>query len=100
MNKRSRVRFRTDLTVKITCLNSPGPSTKGRLANLSAHGLSVIVDREFPEGAAVKVEWGDTSFMGELVYCHPQGKEFVAGLKVEDPVYDSTVAPQAEKRLS
>jgi len=100
MNKRSRVRFRTDMTVKVTCLNAPGPSIKGRLANLSAHGLSIILSRTLPEGAAVRVEWGETSFMGELVYCNPHGNEFIAGLKVEEPVYDSGRVAQTEKRLS
>jgi hypothetical protein len=97
---RSRVRFKTDITAKVTCLNSPGPSIKGRLANLSAHGLSLILSRELPAGSAVRVEWGNTKFMGEVIYCLPYKDEFLVGLRVEDPVYDSGKASQSERNAT
>ena len=45
----------------------------------------------------VKVEWGESSFMGQLIYCEPKGNEFRAGLKVEDPIYDATIDRKDEK---
>jgi hypothetical protein len=62
---------------------------KARLADLSVHGLSVIVSKELTVGAAAKVQWGDVTFVGELIYCKPQGAEFLVGLKVEEPVYET-----------
>jgi hypothetical protein len=62
---------------------------KGRLANLSAHGLSVIIGEELPHASTVKVEWGDCQVIGELVHCRPHGKEYLAGLNVETPIYDT-----------
>ncbi len=79
----------SDIPVRITCLTPPGKAIKGRLANLSAHGLSVILNRELPPASTIKVEWGTYEFVCELVYCQPHGKEFIAGLNVEDPVYDT-----------
>jgi len=89
MNKRERLRFKTDITVQVTCLDYPGASIKGRLADLSAHGLSLILDRELAAGSAIRVEWGETALVGESVYCQPRGREFLIGLKVNDPVYDA-----------
>jgi len=88
MNRRSRTRFKTDLTVNVTCPDIPG-SAKARLANLSVHGLSLILGRKMHIGSLAKVEWGSVTFMGEVVYCQPHGKEILVGLKVEDPVYET-----------
>jgi hypothetical protein len=89
MNRRSRVRFMSDIPITASCLNYPGAPIKGRLANLSAHGLSIILKSELPIGVIVKVEWGSSEFVGELVHCQPHGSEFLMGLNVETPVYDS-----------
>ncbi len=100
MNRRSRLRFKTDMTVSMTCLDVPGSSWKARLANLSAHGLSLITGSEIPVGTAVKVEWSGTAFAGSVVYCQPHGTEFLVGLQVEDPVYDAMNSSQNEKTLA
>jgi hypothetical protein len=89
MNRRNRTRFRTDLTVKITCPDIPGQTAKARLADLSVHGLSLILKEKLPVGTSIKVEWGNATFMGDLVYCQPHGREFLVGLKVEDSVYET-----------
>ena len=89
MNRRSRTRFKTDLTVNISCPELLLNKNKARLADLSVHGLSLILKDKLPIGVIVKVEWGTATFEGELVYCQPHGREFLAGLKVEDPVYET-----------
>jgi hypothetical protein len=81
------------MIAKVTCLEDPGTSMDGRLANLSAHGLSLIIPGELPAGASVKVQWGNTDFVGQLLYCEPYGNEYRAGLQVDDPIYDSTPSP-------
>jgi hypothetical protein len=89
MNRRNRTRFKTDLTVTVSCLDSRGESCKARLADLSVHGLRLILKEKLPAASWVKVEWGTAIFTGELIYCQPHGSEFLAGLKVEDPVYET-----------
>ncbi len=89
MNRRSRTRFKTDLSVSITCSELPGGTAKARLADLSVHGLSVILKEELSVGSIVKVQWGTVTFMGEPIYCQPHGDEFLVGLKVEDSVYET-----------
>jgi hypothetical protein len=89
MNRRSRTRFRTDLSVNVTCHSIPDRTAKARLADLSVHGLSLILKEELPVGSSVKVEWGSAIFEGELIHCQPHGREFLIGLKVEDSVYET-----------
>ena len=89
MNRRSRTRFRTDLTVNVTCPDLPNSNATARLANLSVHGLSLILNKKLSVGSLAKVEWGTVTFMGEVVYCKPHGKEVLVGLKVDDPVYET-----------
>jgi hypothetical protein len=89
MNRRSRTRFKTDLTANVTCSDLPGNKGKARLANLSVHGLSLILNKKLAVGSLAKVEWGAVTFMGEVVYCKPHGKEVLVGLKVDDPVYET-----------
>ncbi len=89
MNRRSRTRFKTDLTVTVMCSDLPGGSAKARLANLSVHGLSLILDKKLHIGSMVRVEWGNDAFVGEVVYCQVHGKEIMVGLKVEDSVYET-----------
>jgi hypothetical protein len=89
MNRRSRTRFKTDLTVNVTCTDLPESTRKARLADLSVHGLSLILDDKLHVGSLVRVEWGGFAFVGESIYCQPHGQEFLVGLKVEDPVYET-----------
>jgi hypothetical protein len=89
MNRRSRTRFKTDLTVNVACSELFLNESKARLSDLSVHGLSLIIKEKLPVGAMVQVEWGTAKFEGELVYCQPHGHEFLAGLKVDDPVYET-----------
>ena len=89
MNRRSRTRFKTDLSVHVTSPDLPGTILKARLADLSVHGLSLILKEELSVGALVKVQWGSATFMGELIYCQPHDEEFLIGLKVDDPVYET-----------
>ena len=89
MNRRSRARFKTDLTVVVTSIENSGECIKARMADLSVHGLSLILNKKLHVGSSVKVEWGCLTFTGETIYCETYGKEFLAGLKVEDPVYET-----------
>ena len=89
MTGRSRARFKTDLTVNVTCPDLPDSPSKARLADLSAHGLSLILKEGLDVGSSVKVEWGSSSFVGEVIHCQPHGQGYLVGLKVDDSVYDT-----------
>jgi hypothetical protein len=90
MNRRYRARFKTDLTVNVISEDLPSQNAKARLADLSVHGLSLILKDKLPVGSALKVQWGSTEFIGEIIYCRAHGREFLVGLKVEDSVYETS----------
>ena len=71
------------------CSDLPGSSTKARLANLSVHGLSLILNKKLLWALWQKWNGGAYTFVGEVVYCKPHGKEVIVGLKVDDPVYET-----------
>jgi hypothetical protein len=85
------------MIAKVTPTDKPGKLLEGRLANLSAHGISLILPSELPAGTNVNVQWGTVNFRGQIIYCEPHGKEFRAGLQVEEPIYDATLNRKDEK---
>ena len=80
------------MVATITGIDEPGVSAKGRLSNLSAHGLSLIVPGAVPTGITASVEWGQSRINGKIVYCRFHGNEFRVGLAVDGPIYDATLA--------
>jgi hypothetical protein len=95
MEKRRIPRF--DQQVKITQLEHPYCSFMGTLTNFSAYGVGLLLKQDLPIGCLVKLEWGNTILLGELIYCQPSGNEFVAGLEVEDIVYKSAQLRRIEQ---
>jgi hypothetical protein len=89
MNRRDRLRFETDLSVNVTPQGGIGMALKGRLKNLSAHGLGVILSRNLPLNSRARIEWGDTCFDGRVIYCKPRAGEFLTGFRVDGTVYDN-----------
>lgn len=84
-------RFEIDQPVMVKDLDDPGPSLPARLVNFSARGIRLILGQKLIPGTMVKVEWGGTILLGEIVYCMPQGFEFAGGLEIEDAVYETEV---------
>ncbi len=89
MDLRRQLRFKSDMQAKVTNLDGPGVPTTARLLDVSTHGVGLALTCELAPGTAVKVEWGSTVLLGEIVYCEPRNSEFIAGLEVEDAIYDS-----------
>ncbi|MBZ5497322.1 MAG: PilZ domain-containing protein [Acidobacteriia bacterium] len=86
--RRREPRFEIDQPVTVTNLEQPGIPQLGRLANFSAKGTRMILAHELTPGTMVKVEWGGTVLLGEIIYCAPHGSEFAVGLELEDVLYE------------
>ncbi|MGA2262813.1 MAG: PilZ domain-containing protein [Acidobacteriota bacterium] len=94
---RREPRFEIDQPVTVTNLNRAGMPMLGHLVNFSAIGTRLILDQQIPPGTMVKIEWGGTILLGEIIYCFQQGKEFAVGLELEDALYErEMVASMAE----
>jgi hypothetical protein len=87
-DRRHIPRFDIDQPVSVKRLDLPGPFIPGRLVNFSAQGTRMILEAKVPPGALVRVEWGGTVLLGEVIYCNAEGNEFAAGLELEDAIYD------------
>jgi hypothetical protein len=70
-------------------LDRSGVAIKGRLKDLSAHGLAVITSEELAAGSMLRVEWGSNVFDGRSIYCEQHGREFHTGIGVDGRVYDA-----------
>jgi hypothetical protein len=51
--------------------------------------MRLLLDRAIPQGAVLKVEWGDTLVLGEVCQCGPAGEQFLVGLKLEHSLLDT-----------
>ncbi len=95
--RRREPRFDILQPVTVTNLDRAGMPLLGHLVNFSATGTRLILDQEIRPGAMVKIEWGGTILLGEIIYCFQQGKEFAVGLELEDALYErEMVASMAE----
>jgi hypothetical protein len=87
--RRREPRFELDQPVTVSNLEHMGASLTGRLANFSAYGVRLIMDKKLSPGTMVKVEWGNTMLLGEIIYCNAEGAEFAVGLELEDALYET-----------
>jgi hypothetical protein len=86
--RRREPRFQIDQPVTVKDLEKPQILLSGRLVNFSAQGSCIMLDRALRPGTMVRVEWGGTVLLGEIVYCWPSGPEYAAGLRLEDALYE------------
>ncbi len=87
--RRHEPRFESNQPVTVTNLEQPGMPLLGRLVNFSANGTRMLLTSEVQPGTMVKVEWGGTILLGEIIYCTPLGTEFAVGLELEDALYET-----------
>ena len=76
-------RFQCDSPVQVSILGKTEATFAGYLSNFSAGGLRLLVERPVPEGAAVKVEFGETLLLGEVRYCRREEGGYAVGLELE-----------------
>ncbi len=83
MERRSEPRYPADEPAKVTILGSEPCVISGRVVNLSGKGMRLMLEREAPVGAPVRVDVDGTILLGEVCYCARQGNSFCAGLELE-----------------
>jgi hypothetical protein len=87
--RRREPRFENDQPVTVTNLGHPGETISGRLVNFSAIGTRMLLTCAVQPGSMVKVEWGGTLLLAEIIYCTPEGSEYAVGLELEDVLYET-----------
>jgi hypothetical protein len=89
MESRREPRFAINQTVHITNLGVPGDPISGKIVNISARGIRLLLDNEIAIGTIIKVEWATTLLLGQIIYCIPEGKQYSVGMELEEAVYDT-----------
>lgn len=70
MEQRREDRLPLEKTVNVTVLGEPETRLTATVKNVSARGLGLISSESIPSGAALKIEVGDSIFLGETTYCN------------------------------
>jgi len=92
MELRRDPRFQTEEEVRVTLLDRPEDSLAGKVRDLSARGMGLVLREKLPAGTLIRVEWSDTLLLGEVIYCQRQGEEFIAGIEVDEFVNKDRLA--------
>ena len=70
METRREDRIPVDRPITVTVLGDPEILLTASAKNASPRGLGVMTTQSVKSGAAVKIEIGDSIFLGEAQYCH------------------------------
>lgn len=72
MEQRREPRVTMEQLVNVTVLGDPETRLTATVTNASGKGLGLISSTSVASGAAMKIEIGDSIFLGETMYCKAQ----------------------------
>ncbi len=84
MEHRTEQRVPTEQIVRITVLGDPEKRLTATVKNASARGLGLISLEPVKFGAAIKIEFGDSIFLGEAVYCAAVEGGYCLGIELTE----------------
>ncbi|MGA3239493.1 MAG: PilZ domain-containing protein [Bryobacteraceae bacterium] len=84
MEQRREQRVPTDQPVSLTVLGDPETRLTAVVKNASGRGLGLISPESVPSGAAVKIEVGDSIFLGEAMYCKAMEDSYYLGIELSE----------------
>lgn len=83
MERRREPRIPLEQQAWITLLGDPEVRCPATAVDLSGRGMKLRLSREVPMDSPVKVEIGDSMYLGEVCYCRLEHGAFIAGVAVE-----------------
>jgi hypothetical protein len=82
MENRRIDRVPVEKPIILTILGDPEIRLVASVKDASPRGIGVITAEALKAGAPVKIEIGDSIFLGEVMYCRPMEKSFFAGIEL------------------
>ena len=82
MENRRIDRVPVEKPIILTVLGDPEIRLVANVKNASPRGIGVVTSESLATGAAVKIEIGDSIFLGEVMYCRPADQGFFAGIEL------------------
>ena len=89
MDRRRHPRFDTDQPVSLTVLGAHATTLDGVVLNISGSGMRLMLDCRIPLNTAVRIDLGDSIFLGEVCYTEPAGDRFATGLVLDQVLQPS-----------
>jgi hypothetical protein len=83
MERRLHPRVQVQFEARVSNLTTGGPSTLGRVVDLSGSGISVILPRELATGDCVQLEMADSKLTGHVIHSRPENSLFRVGIAME-----------------
>ena len=84
MENRREDRIPVDRPITLTILGDPETRLTASVKNASPRGVGVMTTQEVKSGAAVKIEIGDSIFLGEAQYCHATEGRYYVGIELTE----------------
>src|SRR5580698_4592657 len=81
VDERFDARYPASLDVLLLSLTDPSRVCRGRMADISKSGLSLLLPIQFGPGDLVKVDFADSSLFGYVVHSGPQDGAFRTGVE-------------------
>jgi hypothetical protein len=83
MELRRTPRVPNDRTVKLVILGDSEISASASVRDASGNGLGLLSSIAVPAGAAVQIEFEDTIFLGEAMYCQAAEGGYLVGVELK-----------------
>jgi hypothetical protein len=83
MEQRRHPRFATNQTIELVLMGSFETRVSARVRDVSSRGLGLFADSSAPQGAALRIEVGEATILGEVIYCHPEPDGYAVGVKLD-----------------
>ena len=84
MEQRREHRVPTEQPIVLTVLGDLERRLTATIKNASGRGLGIISPEFVPLGAAVKLEIGDSIFLGESMYCKSMEDAYFLGIELTE----------------
>jgi hypothetical protein len=82
MELRREHRIPVEHPIILTVLGDHEIRLVASVKDASPRGVGIETAERLPPGAAVKIEIGDSIFLGEVMYCRAAGRGFFAGIEL------------------
>jgi hypothetical protein len=83
MERRLHERTQVHFEARVTDLTTGGPSSLGRVSDLSNSGLSVSLPRQYATGDRIQMEMADSILTGRVVYSKADKSDFRIGIEID-----------------
>jgi hypothetical protein len=100
MENRRVDRVPVEKPIILTILGDPEIRLVAIAKNASPRGIGIVNSESLAAGAAVKIEIGDSIFLGEVMYCRPMDQGFFGGIELRQALTGLRSVEQAGAGVS